>query len=460
MSPTDRPGARARRAVTAAVAAVLMTAAALVVSTGPARAETTGNYYYLQARVGSGTLGGSAHFGSASDEVLTGDWDGNGTDTLAVRRGNVFIVTDSVTGGAAAYSFRYGSPGDQVVVGDWNGDGKDTVGIRRGNQFFLTNATHGGAATSVFRFGSAGDGYVVGDWNGDRKDTLGVRRGNTYLLTDGRNRPIAVTAKFGSAADTVITGDWNGDRKDTLGVRRGNTYYLTNNPSGGATAVTEVFGSPDDSLVVGDWNADHTDTLGVRRAAAPPLIVVQHRIPYPQHRRDEMAAYAKAHYGTRTSTLTPTAVVLHFTESDSVAGVISYFSQDSPNMGVLPGVCSHYLVAKDGTVYQLVSTDLMCRHTVGLNHRAVGIEVIQSTQGHSSAWADQQILNRPAQMRSLLLLVAMLQDKYAIATTHVYGHGTANGAPEFVDLLGWTNTHTDWGPTAVAEFRSRLDALT
>ncbi len=187
--------------------------------------------------------------------------------------------------------------------------------------------------------------------------------------------------------------------------------------------------------------------------------VVQRPIPYPSTRKAQMAVYARAHYGISTWRLTPTAVVLHFTESDSVSGVINHFAANRPNHGQLPGVCAHYLVDTDGTVYQLVSTSVMCRHAIGMNHRAIGIEVMQSTHGNSSAWADRQILDRPAQSRSLLLLVASLQDRYGIATSHVYGHGTANSAPEFRDRQGWRNTHTDWGAPAVAEFRRRLTAL-
>ena len=197
--------------------------------------------------------------------------------------------------------------------------------------------------------------------------------------------------------------------------------------------------------------------------AAPPTPalphIVQRPIPYPQHRRDEMAAYARAHYGTWTWRLLPSAVVLHFTDGDTASGAIDLFRQDIPNMGVLPGVCAHFVVDQDGTVYQLVPTTVMCRHTVGLNDRAIGIEVVQATHGHSSAWADRQILARTRQARALLLLVAMLQRQYGIGASHIYGHASANSAPEFHDRLGWTNDHTDWGPPAVAEFRARLHRL-
>ena len=45
-----------------------------------------------------------------------------------------------------------------------------------------------------------------------------------------------------------------------------------------------------------------------------------------------------------------------------------------PELHELPGLCAHFVVDRDGTIYQLVSARIMCRHTVGLNWTAIGIE--------------------------------------------------------------------------------------
>lgn len=249
--------------------ASLLAAVVTVGSSEGALADTTGNWYYQQ-RALNGGVGSYAQFGSSTDTVLIGDWNGDGRDTLMIRRGNEFYVTNSPTGGATAYSFRYGSGGDVVVVGDWNGDGKDTLGVRRGNQYFLTDAPRGGTATHVFRYGSGGDVLIVGDWNGDRRDTFGVRRGNSYYLTNREGGQAETVAKFGSGGDVVLVGDWNGDNRDSLGVRRGNKYFLANSVTGGRTDVVNTFGSPDDTSYVGDWNGDGVDTISVRRLSGPP----------------------------------------------------------------------------------------------------------------------------------------------------------------------------------------------
>ena len=187
------------------------------------------------------------------------------------------------------------------------------------------------------------------------------------------------------------------------------------------------------------------------------LNVVDASIPYGPERREQMADYALQRYGTRTSSLRPSAIVLHFTESDDNPwSTIGYFAQNQPNGGMYPQVCAHFVLGKDGTAYQLVPTDVMCRHTVGLNHVAIGIEVVQATQGHSSAWADQQILDRPAQLAGLLGLVRSLQAQWGIPNERIVGHGTANDDPAFLDLTGLRNDHTDFGWPAVLRVRELL----
>ncbi|SFL73919.1 hypothetical protein SAMN04488085_116106, partial [Geodermatophilus ruber] len=50
--------------------------------------------------------------------------------------GAEYFLNDSFTGTANTV-FSYGDPGDTVLVGDWNGDGTDTLAVRRGNTYFL-----------------------------------------------------------------------------------------------------------------------------------------------------------------------------------------------------------------------------------------------------------------------------------------------------------------------------------
>lgn len=208
-----------------------------------------------------------------------------------------------------------------------------------------------------------------------------------------------------------------------------------------------------------------TPDASVDESAADPPIQ-DDLIPYPAARRQQAAAYSQRHYGTRTADLDPQTIVLHFTETDSYQPVWNTFAANTPAPGPAgsrpepPGTCSHFIIEQDGTTHRLVPLTLQCRHTIGLNRWAIGIEIVQATHGHTSHWADQQILDRPAQITAALGLVRSLQRDYEIPTDQVIGHATANTSPLFLDLAGWRNDHTDWQAEDVAEFRTRLEDQT
>lgn len=180
-----------------------------------------GSAYFLNDRF-DGAANRVFRYGEPGDEVFVGDWDGNGTDTLAVRRGIFFHVRNSTTDGAADTVFAYGDPGDTVVVGDWDGDGTDTLIIRRGGTYFAKNSLTAGPADHTFSYGDPGDAVLVGRWTPTRPgDSLAVRRGITfYLKHSTESGPADVVFSYGDPTDTAFTGDWDGDGMDGIGVRR------------------------------------------------------------------------------------------------------------------------------------------------------------------------------------------------------------------------------------------------
>ena len=82
--------------------------------------------------------------------------------------GSEYHFQDSVAGGAAV--MHYGRTWDEVFVGDWDGDGVDSLAVRRGNTYYLSNDTAGGEAATVVAYGRPDDVVVVGDWDGDRSE--------------------------------------------------------------------------------------------------------------------------------------------------------------------------------------------------------------------------------------------------------------------------------------------------
>jgi N-acetylmuramoyl-L-alanine amidase len=195
--------------------------------------------------------------------------------------------------------------------------------------------------------------------------------------------------------------------------------------------------------------------LALARAVAPPR-EVRKPIPYGAERRADMADYAERHYGIHDFRLRdPKVIVEHYTATSSFAPVFDYFSRNErdPELNELPGVCSHYVIDRDGTIYRLVPTSIMCRHTVGLNWTAIGIEHV----GQS----DAQVMGNRRQLAASLRLTRALQGRFGIATRNVIGHNENRESPfhrERVARLR-TQTHADFPKAVMDGYRRRLNAL-
>ena len=191
-----------------------------------------------------------------------------------------------------------------------------------------------------------------------------------------------------------------------------------------------------------------------RSAAAPAPQIRQWRIPFGADRKRDMRRYAQRHYGIDDHRLVdPRVIVLHLSVTDTAQAVFNTFAPNRPDpeLGELPGVCTHYVVAKNGFVFQLVSRRLMCRHTVGLNYTSFGIEHV----GRS----DAGVFARRRQLRASLALVEWLQDRYGIGTRNVIGHNESLTSPyhrERVKRLQ-KQTHADFPRRFARRYRGLLD---
>ena len=103
----------------------------------------------------------------------------------------------------------------------------------------------------------------------------------------------------------------------------------------------------------------------------------------PAKRKREMRAYSKRHYGRARLKLTPKVIVEHIAVAPTAQSVINTFAPDHPDpeLHELPNVCAHYLISEKNKILELVSPRIRCRHTVGLNHVAIGIEHIGYSDG-------------------------------------------------------------------------------
>jgi beta-N-acetylhexosaminidase len=191
----------------------------------------------------------------------------------------------------------------------------------------------------------------------------------------------------------------------------------------------------------------------VRVVARPPI--VQRRIPFGPRRKAEMRAYARRHYHLDDYHLVaPKQIVEHFTATATFAAAYNTFANDvpDPELHELPGTCTHFIVDRDGTIYQLVSLRLMCRHVIGLNHVAIGIEHV----GRS----DADVMGDARQLAASLRLTRWLQERFKIPVRDVIGHAESLSSPYYREdvrrLRG--RTHADMQPATMRRYRALLRA--
>ena len=252
------------RAATAAKYQRIMGGAAAAPQPQPQPASSP-TYYLNNAWSGNATH--TFTYGLSSDTEIVGDWDGDGKDTVSLRRGNTFAVNNvSAPTAAPKFTAAYGIPGDEYYVGDWDGDGKDSLAIRRGNVFHVSNRVGAATADYAIAYGKPGDVVLVGDWDGDGRDTFAVRRGNEYHIRNTMSSGLADrVVPYGKAEDEVFVGHFGGSAKDALAVRRGKTFYVSKSLHNGDADRVVDYGRVGDRAFVGDWDGNRVDTFGVRR---------------------------------------------------------------------------------------------------------------------------------------------------------------------------------------------------
>lgn len=148
-------------------------------------------------------------------------------------------------------------------------------------------------------------------------------------------------------------------------------------------------------------------------------------------------------------------IVEHYTASNSFSSAYSTFAADSPDgeLGELPGVCAHFVIDRDGTIYQLVRLDTICRHTVGLNWTAFGIEHVGTS--------DRQILANAEQLSASLSLTLWLMSTYGIQLRNVIGHNESVTSPFHRERYSaWScQTHGDFRRASMQSYRAALTRL-
>ena len=187
---------------------------------------------------------------------------------------------------------------------------------------------------------------------------------------------------------------------------------------------------------------------------APPI--VKDFIPFGAKRKQEMRRYALEHYGIDSYRLIdPHLIVWHYTETATFQSVFNTFASDVPDVSYheLPQVCAHFVIDSNGTIYELVPLEVMCRHVVGLNYTAIGIENV--------GFSDQQVMGDPAQFHAGLELTRWLRCREHIPVSNVIGHNESLSSPYYRELVPAFRgqTHLDFNRTDMNVVRARVAQL-
>ena len=247
-------------------------------------------------------------FGTIGGIPLAGDFDGNGTDEVAIFIDGYWMIDLNHNGRWDKDDLlaKLGDSEDRPVVGDWDGDGKDDIGIygpmwehdleaienepglpNPDNEAYtspknippkVADATNGSRVMKLTSFGRQQANVVdhvfgldeedkipvAGDWNGNGIRSIGTFRDGLWELDvngDGRFDDSDESIRFGRAGDVPLVGDFNGDGVEEIAVYRNGSWIIDSNGNRELEITDRTFemGGIDDKPVVGDWDGDGID---------------------------------------------------------------------------------------------------------------------------------------------------------------------------------------------------------
>ena len=232
---------------------------------------------------GSAAPTAAAAWGISTDKFVSGDYDGDGKDDIAVWRPGAATVAAFYILNSATSTLRqeaFGQTGDDAsVVGDYNGDGKDDLAVYRSGAsagdpstwFYRTTAN---GPVTYMPWGQNGDFPAPGDYDGDGKADFAVQRNNgggqarfwRMQTTAGFDSVV-----FGTPTDVIVPGDYDGDGKTDIATVRGASgsiqWHWLN--SSNSTIDYRTFGaSATDFPAQGDYDGDGKTDVGIWRPSA------------------------------------------------------------------------------------------------------------------------------------------------------------------------------------------------
>jgi hypothetical protein len=198
-------------------------------------------------------------------------------------------------------------------------------------------------------------------------------------------------------------------------------------------------------------------------AHAPPLAIVDAPMAWGDERARLTLAYRRTHSDPDATTLDiePRVIVLHYTGGHSAKSTRAYFDNvrieaaraELARAGAV-NVSAHFVVDRDGTIYQLQPTTRFARHCIGLNHVAIGIENVGDE--HDYPLTDAQVAADVALVRELV----QRHHVRRLLGHHEVMRLAARGDPDYVERdPKYKNDKPDPGARFMAAVRARLGDL-
>ncbi len=202
-------------------------------------------------------------------------------------------------------------------------------------------------------------------------------------------------------------------------------------------------------------------TLSLAAPARAEPDIVDRPISWTGEREGLTVAYRRAHQdpAAADSRIAPRMIVLHYTGGSSWKATWRYFDRtrlergrEKLRRGGEVNVSAHFLVDRDGTIYQLLPETTMARHCIGLNHVAIGIENV----GDGARWP-----LTAAQVDADAALIRHLASRHPI--THLIGHSESNAMrrhPYWRERdAAYRNSKSDPGGGFLKKVRARVADL-
>ena len=192
--------------------------------------------------------------------------------------------------------------------------------------------------------------------------------------------------------------------------------------------------------------------------------IIQKPIDFGAKRVELTKAYIKHHYHLepKNITITPKMIVLHWTAEmgfeDSYKRLYPqtlYSDRKDIASASALNVSAHFLVDRNGTIYQLMPDNIMARHVIGLNYSTIGIE---NVGGEGNKKEDLT----PAQLQANIALVRYLTNKYPTIKYLIghYEYRTFENTPLWLEAdAGYRTKKVDPGERFMQEVRQNVADL-